>query len=91
MTDISSKDINELKEYMTSIGEKPFRARQVYKWLHQNLSTDFSEMSDLSKALRQRLSEEAYITAPEPVDVQISKEDGTRKYLFRLPDDNLVE
>ncbi|MGN0242273.1 MAG: 23S rRNA (adenine(2503)-C(2))-methyltransferase RlmN [Candidatus Weimeria sp.] len=91
MVDISSKDINELKEYMTSIGEKPFRARQIYKWLHQNLSTDFSEMSDLSKSLRQKLSEEAYITAPEPVDVQISKEDGTRKYLFRLPDDNLVE
>ena len=56
MTDISSKDINELKEYMTSIGEKPFRARQVYKWLHQNLSTDFSEMSDLSKAVRQMRS-----------------------------------
>lgn len=91
MEDISSKDINELKEYVSSLGEKPFRAKQIYKWLHQSLSTDFDEMSDLSKALRQKLSEEAYITAPEPVDVQISKEDGTRKYLFRLPDDNLVE
>lgn len=91
MEDISSKDINELKEYVSSLGEKPFRAKQIYKWLHQSLSTDFSEMSDLSKALRQKLSEEAYITVLEPIDVQISKEDETRKYLFRLPDDNLVE
>lgn len=91
MEDISSKDINELKEYVSSLGEKLFRAKQLYKWLHQSLSTDFDEMSDLSKALRQKLSEEAYITVLEPIDVQISKEDETRKYLFRLPDDNLVE
>ena len=91
MEDISSKDINELKEYLAALGEKPFRAKQLYKWLHQSLSTDFDEMSDLSKALRQKLKEEAYITVLEPIDVQISKEDDTRKYLFRLPDDNLVE
>ena len=91
MEDISSKDIDELKKYLGSLGEKPFRAKQIYKWLHQSLATDFSQMTDLSKALREKLSNEAYITVPEPVDIQISKEDGTRKYLFRLPDDSLVE
>ncbi|MDD6551548.1 MAG: 23S rRNA (adenine(2503)-C(2))-methyltransferase RlmN [Lachnospiraceae bacterium] len=91
MEDISSKDLNELKKYLEDLGEKPFRAKQIYKWLHQSLATDFSQMTDLSKALREKLLKEAYITVPEPVDIQISKEDGTRKYLFRLPDDSLVE
>lgn len=91
MEDISSKDIDELKKYLGSLGEKPFRAKQIYKWLHQSLATDFSQMTDLSKALREKLSNEAYITVPEPVDIQFSREDGTRKYLFRLPDDSLVE
>lgn len=91
MEDISSRNIDELKNYAASLGEKPFRAKQIYKWLHQSLSESFEEMTDIPKALRTRLSNQAYITAPEKVEVQISKEDGTRKYLFRLPDDSLVE
>lgn len=91
MTDISSLDIDGLTEYMEGLGEKKFRAKQVYKWLHQNLATDFSQMTDLSKTLRQRLSEKAEITVLKPVDIQTSKEDGTKKYLFELPDGNLVE
>ena len=89
--DISDLDIDKLTEYITSLGEKKFRAKQIYKWLHVNLATDFSEMTDLSKALREKLSQETHITALTPVEIQTSKEDGTKKYLFALDDGNLVE
>ena len=90
MTDIKSMTIDELKELMVQIGEKPFRAKQIYSWLHEHLVTSYEEMVNLPKSLKQKL--EAYpITALEMVDVQISKLDGTRKYLFRLSDGNVIE
>ncbi|MGN8772935.1 23S rRNA (adenine(2503)-C(2))-methyltransferase RlmN [Candidatus Weimeria sp. HCP3S3_B5] len=88
---ISDLNIDELTDYMLSIGEKKFRARQIYKWLHVSLVTDFSEMTDLSKELRKRLSDECMITVLKPVEIQTSAEDGTKKYLFELSDGNLVE
>ncbi len=91
MTDIKSMNIDELTEYMDSLGEKPFRAKQLYEWIHVHLARDYDEMTNLSKALRSRLKEEAGLTTLKPVDIQISKEDGTRKYLFALPDGNMVE
>lgn len=84
-------NIDELTEYMDSLGEKPFRAKQLYEWIHVHLARDYDEMTNLSKALRSRLKEEASLTTLKPVDIQISKEDGTRKYLFVLPDGNMVE
>ena len=91
MTDIKSMNIDELTEYMDSLGEKPFRAKQLYEWIHVHLARDYDEMTNLSKTLRSRLKEEASLTTLKPVDIQISKEDGTRKYLFALPDGNMVE
>ncbi len=91
MTDIKSMNIDELTEYMDSLGEKPFRAKQLYEWIHVHLARDYDEMTNLSKTLRSRLKEEAGLTTLKPVDIQISKEDGTRKYLFALPDGNMVE
>ena len=91
MIDIKSMNIDELTEYMDSIGEKPFRAKQLYEWMHVHLARDYDEMTNLSKALRSRLTEEARLVTLKPVDIQISKEDGTRKYLFALPDGNMVE
>ena len=91
MTDIKSMNIDELTEYMDSLGEKPFRAKQLYEWIHVHLARDYDEMTNLSKALRSRLKEEASLTTLKPVYIQISKEDGTRKYLFALPDGNMVE
>ena len=91
MTDIKSMNIDELTEYMDSLGEKPFRAKQLYEWMHVHLARDYDEMTNLSKALRSRLKEEASLTTLKPVDIQISKEDGTRKYLFALSDGNMVE
>ena len=90
MTDIKSMTIDELKELMTQIGEKPFRAKQIYSWLHEHLVTSYDEMANLPKNLKQKLADYP-ITALETLDVQISKADGTRKYLFRLSDGNMIE
>lgn len=90
MTDIKSMNIEELKSLMTQLGDKPFRAKQVYSWLHEHLVTSYEEMTNLPKALREKLS--AYpITALKAADVQVSKLDGTRKYLFCLSDGNVIE
>ena len=55
MTDVKSMTMEELKEFMTKIGEKPFRAKQIYAWLHQQLVTSWDEMTNLSKSLREKL------------------------------------
>lgn len=90
ITDIKSMDIEELKALMTELGDKPFRAKQIYSWLHEHLVTSYEDMTNLPKALREKLS--AYpITALAVVDVQVSKLDGTRKYLFCLSDGNVIE
>ncbi|MDO4276159.1 MAG: 23S rRNA (adenine(2503)-C(2))-methyltransferase RlmN [Eubacteriales bacterium] len=90
MTDIKSMTIEELKTLMTELGDKPFRAKQIYSWLHEHLVTSYDEMTNLPKGLREKLK--AYpITALETADVQISEIDGTRKYLFRLSDGNVIE
>lgn len=90
-TDIKSLNFKELQEYMLSIGEKKFRAKQVYEWLHQKQVQSFVEMTNLSKGLQKKLEEQAGLTVLEPVEVQVSKLDGTRKYLFRLEDGNVIE
>jgi 23S rRNA (adenine2503-C2)-methyltransferase len=88
--DIKSMTLEELKTLMTELGDKPFRARQIYSWLHEHLVTSYEEMTNLPKGLREKLA--AYpITALEMVDVQVSAIDGTRKYLFRLSDGNVIE
>lgn len=90
MTDIKSMNMEELKELMTTLGEKPFRAKQIYSWLHEHMVNSYEEMTNLPAALREKLKEFP-VTALEMVDVQISKLDGTRKYLFRLGDGNVIE
>lgn len=90
-TDIKSLSLPELEEVLKEMGEKAFRAKQVYQWLHQKLATDFDEMTNLSKAFREQLKERFTLTALKAVDVKISKIDGTRKYLFGLSDGNVIE
>ena len=81
MTDIKSMNKKELEELVGSLGEKSFRAKQIYSWLHEHLVTSYEEMTNLSAGLKKKLS--VYpITALRMVDVQISRLDGTRKYLF---------
>lgn len=89
--DIKSLTIEELSEALSALGEKPFRAKQVYQWLHEKLAGDFEEMTNLSKPLREKLKENFTLVRLMPADVKISQIDGTRKYLFRLPDGNVIE
>ncbi|MDO5134437.1 MAG: 23S rRNA (adenine(2503)-C(2))-methyltransferase RlmN [Eubacteriales bacterium] len=91
MTDIKSMTIEELKELVSGLGEKPFRAKQIYEWLHQHLAVSYDEMGNLPASLRDRLREDWPITCLEMVDEQISRLDGTRKYLFRLSDGHVIE
>lgn len=80
----------KLKAFFVSIGEKPFRAQQLIKWIHHAGVDDFDEMTNLSVALRERLKEIAEVRAPEIVSQQDSK-DGTRKWLMRVSGGSLVE
>ncbi|MBD3609960.1 MAG: 23S rRNA (adenine(2503)-C(2))-methyltransferase RlmN [Gammaproteobacteria bacterium] len=80
----------DMGAFFAGIGEKAFRATQVLKWLHQYGVSDFDEMTNLSKSLRERLKEVAEIHVPEVIMDQQSA-DGTRKWLFRLDDGNAIE
>lgn len=89
--EIKSQSLPELKQTMESLGEKGFRAKQLYEWMHRKLAEDFDEMSNLSIALREKLKEHCMLTSLKVLEVQNSKIDGTQKYLFALEDGNVVE
>lgn len=91
MTDIKSLTLEELKTEMEGLGEKSFRAAQLYQWMHQKLARSFDGMTNLPAALRKKLAQEYSFTALRPVRVQESALDGTRKYLFELGDGRFVE
>lgn len=119
MQDIKSYTLTELTEYITSLGEPAFRAKQLYQWMHEKCVASLDDMSNIPKALKERLRRDAAgteeksgeaadtevnpgetpdadsttpvdITTLTPVDIRESK-DGTRKYLFELPDGELIE
>ena len=83
-------DRGSLEAFFAAEGEKAFRASQLLKWIHQQGVTDFSGMTNLSKALRQRLEARAVVRLPEIICRQDSR-DGTRKWLLRLADGNAIE
>jgi 23S rRNA (adenine2503-C2)-methyltransferase len=87
LLDYNREDLNQ---FFTEWGEKPFRATQVLKWVHQLGTTDFDDMTNLSKALRQRLRDETSLHIPQIVTEQKSI-DGTRKWLLELTDGNRIE
>ena len=88
--DIKSLSEQELALQFKALGEPSFRAKQVFIWLHKGAAS-FSEMTNLSKALRETLSARYYITVPTVERKLISKLDGTIKYLWRLRDGNCIE
>ena len=90
-TDLKSLPLAQLTEVLETMGEKKFRAKQMYQWMHVRLAGSFEEMTDLSKALREKCEQSFTYTSLEVVQVQESKIDGTRKYLFGLSDGNVVE
>ena len=83
--DIRAYGYEELQKEMATIGEKAFRAKQIYEWLHVKLVDHFDEMTNLSKALREKLEENYEILPVVMLERQISQIDGTNKFLFRLP------
>ena len=89
--DICSLSYEEMKKEVEQLGEKSFRAGQIYEWVHVKLAEHFDEMTNLSKPLRERLKEEYEIPEVKMLERQISKIDGTNKFLFRLGDGNVVE
>lgn len=89
--DIKSMTLPELEEALVRMGEKRFRAKQIYQWIHEKLVSDFAGMTNLSAALRQALEERFFLTCLKPVKVRVSQIDGTRKYLFGLADGHVIE
>jgi len=90
MTDLKSMTRDELTAALTALGEPKFRSGQVFRWLHRGVES-FGEMTDLSKALREKLATDFFITVPRVERRQTSKLDGTEKLLWRLEDGNCVE
>ena len=89
--DIKSLNIKELTAFMEGLGEKAFRAKQIYQWIHIKQVTTFDEMTNISKALIEKLKENAVLVTLKKETFQESKIDGTRKYLFCLEDGNVIE
>ena len=89
--DIKSMNITELEDLLKELGEPKFRAKQIFDWLHAKQVESFEEMTNLSKGLRENLSETASINGVEIVRKLVSQIDGTRKYLFALSDGAIIE
>ncbi|MCI7813461.1 MAG: 23S rRNA (adenine(2503)-C(2))-methyltransferase RlmN [Lachnospiraceae bacterium] len=89
--DFKSMRYDEILREMELIGEKPFRGKQIYQWMHEKLVESFDGMSNLSKSLREKLESSYLCEALTPAEVLTSKIDGTQKYLFRLTDGNVIE
>jgi 23S rRNA (adenine2503-C2)-methyltransferase len=89
-TDLKNLTIIELEHYLEKLGEKKFRAKQIFSWIYRGADS-FGEMTDLSKELRSRLDKNAEIKKLQILKVQNSEKDGTRKYLFGLEDGNSIE
>ncbi|NBJ02069.1 23S rRNA (adenine(2503)-C(2))-methyltransferase RlmN [Lachnospiraceae bacterium] len=89
--DICAYTYEQLQAEIQAMGERGFRAKQIYEWLHVRLAEDFSEMTNLSRELKYRLSEQYEILPVVMLEKQESRLDGTCKFLFRLHDGNVVE
>lgn len=91
LTDIKSQTLEELKKTVEALGEKPFRAKQLYEWMHVKLAESYEEMTNLPKTFREKLRGSCTLTTLTALEIQTSQIDGTQKYLFALHDGNVVE
>lgn len=91
MDDIRSLDLPQLVAWVQGLGEKPYRGRQIYAWLHQRAAATYEEMTDIPAKLREELAARYPLATLQTKAVQESRLDGTRKYLFQLRDGNMVE
>lgn len=90
MKNIKDYDLEQLKQELTNIGEKPFRAEQIFKWLYVEKVHSFDEMTNLSLELREKL-EQNYDMCNYSIVRKLESKDGTKKYLFGLSDGNAIE
>ncbi len=89
--DIKSLDAAALEKAILRMGQKAFRARQLYEWMHVRLAASFEEMTNLSKEFRRTLQENCLLRCATIIQKQVSEQDGTAKYLMELADGNVVE
>ena len=90
MVNLRNLEFKEMEGFIKSLGEPAFRAKQVFSWIYKGV-VSFDEMNNVPKALREKLEASSYIGRITPVEVQKSKTDGTRKYLYELEDGNRIE
>ena len=83
-------DVQRLTAWFASMGEKPFRARQILRWVHKVGEPDFAAMTDIAALLREKLQQQAYVASPQVMRDEISA-DGTRKWLLDVGTGNAVE
>ena len=90
MKNIKDYDLQDLKEELVSIGEKGFRAEQIFKWIYQEKVKSFDEMTNLSLELREKLKQN-YTICNYNILKKLESFDGTKKYLFDILDGNAIE
>ena len=88
--DIRSMNLEEMEALAISLGEKAFRGKQLFQWVHEKQADDFDEMTNLSAAFREKLKENYCISGVRQVEKQVSKKEDTAKYLFALEDDHFI-
>lgn len=91
MKDLKDLTAGELDALVRSLGEKSFRAKQLYGWLHEKLADGYEEMTNIPKSLKEKLASDYTVRLPEAKKVLVSKLDGTRKFIFRLSDGHIIE
>ncbi len=91
MNEIIGLDIKQLETLIVDIGESKFRAKQLFSWFHEKLIWDYDDMTNISVSLRTKLKEIYPIQKLNIVQKYKSEIDGTTKYLFELPDGNIIE
>lgn len=89
--DIKSLTLGELSNFIVTLGEKKFRGKQIFDWLHNKRVTTFDEMTNLSLSLIAKLKGKCIITHFNQVDLLVSKNDATQKFLFELLDHQVIE
>ena len=90
MRDLKSMTLPEMTNALKAMGQPAFRGKQVFTWLHKGV-TSFDEMTNLPKDLRDKLKSEFTLTVPKVARKQVSRQDGTIKYLWELADGNCIE
>ena len=92
LVDIRSLNLIELTDYITKdLGEPKFRSKQLYEWMHKHLALNYDEMKNIPNSLKDKLKANCNYRPLKQIDLQVSKIDGTRKYLFELFDGEMVE